>query len=306
MRKVYVKKVMSHPTVMLVLLILFWGASWPIYKIAVPYTPPLLFSGLRAFLGGVLLTILIWKSRQQIQWKKHWKKYVVSAFFNCVLFFGLQTIGLNFLPGGLFSVLVYVQPILLGVFAWLMLDEYLSGIRVIGLIIGFIGILIASWDGLSYHVSVIGVTLALATGVAWAYGVICVKKVSKEINAFWMVAIQSMIGGLFLLINGVMFESWSDIVWNGPFLFGLIFGVTIGMPAAYIIYYTLINKGEASKVGSATFLVPIISVLIGVVFLDETLTMKLLIGMILVGISIYLVNFNEKKAKERVIKKHSR
>ena len=300
------KKVMSHPTVMLVLLILFWGASWPIYKIAVPYTPPLLFSGLRAFLGGVLLTILIWKSRQQIQWKKHWKKYVVSAFFNCVLFFGLQTIGLNFLPGGLFSVLVYVQPILLGVFAWLMLDEYLSGIRVIGLIIGFIGILIASWDGLSYHVSVIGVTLALATGVAWAYGVICVKKVSKEINAFWMVAIQSMIGGLFLLINGVMFESWSDIVWNGPFLFGLIFGVTIGMPAAYIIYYTLINKGEASKVGSATFLVSIISVLIGVVFLDETLTMKLLIGMILVGISIYLVNFNEKKAKERVIKKHSR
>src|SRR5699024_12651378 len=110
---------------------------------------------------------------------------------------------------------------------------------------------------------------------------------------------------LFLLVNGSIFESWTDIVWNGSYLFGLTFGITIGIPAAYIIYYTLINQGEASKVGSATFLVPIISVLIGVVFLDEALTITLLIGMTLVGISIYLVNFNEQKMKEKVVKKNS-
>lgn len=293
------KKAMTHPTVMLMMLILFWGASWPIYKLAVPYTPPLLFSGMRAFLGGILLTILIWKSRRDIQWHKHWKKYVISAFFNCVLFFGLQTIGLNYLPGGLFSVLVYVQPILLGVFAWAMLGENLSSIRIIGLIIGFIGILIASWDGLSHHVSFIGVGLALLTGISWAYGVIYVKKVSKDLNAFWMVAIQSMIGGGFLLSSGLVVENASDIVWNGAFIFGLSFGVTIGMSVAYIIYYTLINQGEASKVGAATFLVPIIAVFISVLFLDETLTIKLLVGMTLVGISIYLVNFNENKIKRK-------
>lgn len=299
------KKAVSHPTVMLILLILFWGASWPIYKVAVPYTPPLLFSGMRAFLGGILLTLLIWKSRHDIQWKKHWKKYIISAFFNCVLFFGLQTIGLNYLPGGLFSVLVYVQPILLGVFAWAMLGEHLSSIRIVGLIIGFIGILIASWDGLSHHVSFMGVGLALLTGISWAYGVIYVKKVSKDLNAFWMVAIQSMIGGGFLLSSGLVVENASEIVWNGPFIFGLSFGVTIGMSVAYIIYYTLINQGEASKVGSATFLVPIIAVCIGVLFLDETLTIKLLIGMTLVGISIYLVNFNENKIKRKNVLRDS-
>lgn len=293
------KKVMTHPTVMLTSLILFWGASWPIYKLAVPFTPPLLFSGMRAFLGGILLILLIWQSRHLIQWRKHWKKYAISALFNCVLLFGLQTIGLNFLPGGLFSVLVYVQPILLGVFAWTMLGEHLSGLRIVGLVIGFIGIFIASWDGLNYHVSYIGVALALLTGISWAYGVIYVKKVSKELNAFWMVAMQSIIGGAFLLGSGLIVESWSDIVWNGRFIFGLSFGVTIGMSVAYIIYYTLINQGEASKVGSATFLVPIISVFISVLFLDETLTVNLLIGMVLVGMSIYLVNFNEDKIIKR-------
>lgn len=293
------KKAMPHPTIMLISLILFWGVSWPIYKAAVPYTPPLLFSGMRAFIGGILLTVLIWKSRYHVQWKKHWKKYVVSAFFNCVLFFGLHTIGLNYLPGGMFSVLVYVQPILLGVFAWMMLGERLSRFRMLGLLIGFIGILITSWDGVSNHFSWLGVALALATGIAWAYGVIYVKKVSKEINAFWMVAIQSVIGGSFLLVSGTVFESWSDIVWNTPYVIGLTFGITIGIPAAYIIYYSLINQGEASKVGAATFLVPIIAVLISVVFRDETLTIKLFIGMILVGVSIYLVNRNEGRKAVR-------
>jgi len=289
----------SQSTLLLILLILFWGVSWPIYKTAVAYTPPLLFSGMRALFGGILLMFVIWKSHKEIQWRKHWKKYFISSFFNTVLFFGLHTIGLNYLPGGLFSVLVYVQPILLGLFAWLLLSERLSVIRIIGLVIGFIGIIIASWDGFTTHVSVIGVILALLTGIAWAYGVIYVKKISQEINAKWMVAIQSMIGGIVLTGAGTITESWSNIIWNAPYLTGLLFGMTIGIPVAYIIYYTLVNNGNASKIGSATFLVPVLSVMIGVIFLGETLTYKLLIGLALVGMSIYLVNFNEEKVKRK-------
>lgn len=116
------KKVLKS-TIMLALLILIWGASWPVYKLALLYTPPLLFAGMRAFIGGILLTIVLWKSRIEINWDKNWQKYLISAFFNTILFFGLQSIGLIYLPGGLFSVLVYVQPILLAIFAWALLSE---------------------------------------------------------------------------------------------------------------------------------------------------------------------------------------
>ena len=114
-----------------------------------------------------------------------------------------------------------------------------------------------------------------------------------------MVAIQSMIGGIVLTGAGTITESWSNIIWNAPYLTGLLFGMTIGIPVAYIIYYTLVNNGNASKIGSATFLVPVLSVMIGVIFLGETLTYKLLIGLALVGMSIYLVNFNEEKVKRK-------
>lgn len=283
-------KDLPKSTIALIVLVFIWGASWPINKIAVPHAPPLLYAGMRAFFGGVLLMIVIWKSRQDIQWKRHWKKYVISAFFNTVLFFGLQTAGLLYLPGGLFSVLVYFQPILLGLFAWLLLGETLSGIQIVGLVLGFIGIVIVSVDGFTTHISFLGVFFGLATAVSWAFGVIYVKKVSREINAYWMVAMQCIIGGAFLLSAGSLIESWSAITWNLPYLSGLVFGCTLGIPVAYIIYYSLVNAGEASKVGASTFLVPIIAVFLSVVFLDEKITYQLLVGLILVGLSIYFVN----------------
>lgn len=285
----------TKSTLSLLCLICMWGISWPIYKQAVPYTPPLLFAGTRALIGGLLLSALLFKTRSEIRWRENWSKYCISAFFNVVLFFGLQTFGLLYLPGGLFSVLVYFQPVLLGLFAWMWLGEQMTPLKIIGLIIGFIGITIVSVDGLTVHISAIGVILGLLTALGWAIGVIYVKKVSQEVNAYWMVGMQFIIGGAFLVGTGTIFESWSAIEWNGIYIFGVVFGATIGIPTAYSIYYSLVNAGEASKVGSFTFLVPIIAVLVGAVFLDEPMTFMLIIGLLLVGISIYFVNYSGKR-----------
>ncbi|WP_144554526.1 DMT family transporter [Bacillus sp. X1(2014)] len=296
--------VFTKSTAALLVLILIWGASWPINKLAVPYSPPLLYAGLRALLGGILLTVIIWKTRKAINWRKNWQKYFIAAFFNTILFFGLQTAGLLYLPGGLFSVLVYFQPILLGLFAWLLLGEYLSPVQILGLLLGFVGIAVVSVDGLAVHISPIGVMLGLLTAVSWAFGVIYVKKVSREVDSFWMVALQCIIGGIFLLGIGSVFESWSAIEWNRFYISGLGFGATIGIPLAYILYYSLVNAGKASKVGSYTFLVPIVAVLLGVIFLGETVTYPLIIGMLLVGISIHFVNFRYKPKYKKGISKN--
>ncbi|WP_413078716.1 DMT family transporter [Solibacillus isronensis] len=289
-------------TVALIALILIWGASWPINKLAVPYAPPLLYAGQRALLGGILLTVIIWKTREKINWRENWQKYCIGAVFNTILFFGLQTAGLLYLPSGLFSVLVYFQPILLGLFAWLLLGEYLTPVKILGLFLGFVGVAVVSVDGLIVHISAIGVTLGLLTAVSWAFGVIYVKKISKEVDAYWMVALQCIMGGAFLLGTGSLFESWSAIEWNTHYVSGLSFGATIGIPLAYILYYNLVNAGEASKVGSYTFLIPIVAVLLGVLFLGETVTYNLVLGMLLVAISIYFVNFQYKTKSKSISK----
>jgi len=286
----------------LIFLVVVWGASWPIYKLALPYTPPLLFAGLRATVGGILLGLLLFKRRDKINWSQNWKLYVISALFNTFLFFGIQTVGLNYLPGGLFSILVYFQPVLLGLFAWIWLGEFMTPLKIIGLLIGFIGIVIVSLDGLTFHVSVIGVSLGLISALCWALGVIFVKKVSDKVDPYWMVSLQSIIGGLALLGTGTVFENWSDIIWNSHYMFGLSYGAIFGIPLAFLIYYKLINEGEASKVGSFTFLVPIIAVILGAVFLDEPVTYLLIVGLILVGLSIIIVNYRSREKLENTIK----
>lgn len=288
-------KVFTKSTCALLLLVFIWGGSWPIYKMAVPYTPPLLFAGMRTVIGGLILAALLYKMRNRINWRENWSKYCISAFFNTILFFGLQTVGLSYLPGGLFSVLVYFQPVLLGLFAWIWLGEYMSPFKIISMIIGFIGIVVVSVDGLTVHVSSIGVVLGLLVAFSWALGVVYVKKVSSKVDAFWMVSLQFIIGGVILIGTGTIVENWSAIEWNGKYLLGLGYGSTFGIPLAYIIYYKLINAGEASKVGTFTFLVPIIAVIISTVFLDEPVTYRLVVGLLLVGVSIYFVNYRGKK-----------
>lgn len=283
-------KVFTKSTCALLLLVFIWGGSWPIYKMAVPYTPPLLFAGMRTVIGGLILAALIYKMRNRIKWRENWSKYCISAFFNTIFFFGLQTVGLSYLPGGLFSVLVYFQPVLLGLFAWIWLGEYMSLFKILGMIIGFIGIVVVSVDGLTVHVSSMGVVLGLLVAFSWALGVVYVKKVSSEVDAFWMVSLQFIIGGVILIGTGTIVENWSAIEWNGKYVVGLGYGSTFGIPLAYIIYYKLMNAGEASKVGTFTFLVPIIAVIISTVFLDEPVTYRLVVGLLLVGVSIYFVN----------------
>ncbi|PIC73523.1 DMT family transporter [Sporosarcina sp. P17b] len=288
-------KLFTKSTFALIVLVVIWGVSWPIYKLSIVYAPPLLFSGMRALLGGSLIILLMFKLRDRLQWRQHWRKYSISALFNTVLFFGLHTIGLHYLPGGLFSVLVYFQPVLLGLFAWMWLGETMTPIKVTGLLIGFIGIIVVSAEHFTAQLSILGVVLGVLTAFFWALGVVYVKKVSEEVDAYWMVAMQFTIGGVVLLVLGSLAESWSAIEWESMYLFGLGFGATMGIPVAYIIYYSLIRAGEASKIAVFTFLVPVISVFISTVFVGEAMTHTLWGGLLLVVLSICFVNYRKKE-----------
>ncbi|PZE20734.1 DMT family transporter [Paenibacillus xerothermodurans] len=285
--------------VLVTFLVLVWGISWPIYKIALDYTPPVLFAGMRTFFGGALLALLLLPRRQHLRWKHNWHIYVISSLFNVIMFYGLQTVGLMLTPSGLFSVIVYLQPVLVGVLAWAWLKEQMTAVKVVGLIIGFLGVAVVSAGGFTGHIALLGIVLAILTAVGWAVGTVYVKKVSLHVDSMWLVSVQCLIGGAVLSAAGSFTENWSDIVWNIPYLTGLIFGITLGISLSWIVYFMLVNAGDASRVASYTFLVPVISVLSGTLILGESFTFNLLVGLMFIGVSIYLVNRKPKLAVAR-------
>ncbi|UZJ78733.1 DMT family transporter [Fictibacillus sp. KU28468] len=284
----------TNTVLLLTFLVIMWGVNWPLSKIALSYTPPLLFAGIRTILGGLILLIFALPRYKRLRFKETWHFYFISAFFNIILFYGLQTVGLGYAPAGLFSAIVFIEPVLLGIFCWIWLGESMYRLKMIGLLLGFTGVAIISASGITGGISAVGIILALGSAVGWGLGTVYVKKTGDRVDSIWMVTVQLIMGGLFLLSVGSKFESWSNIQWEMPFIANLLFISTFVIAFGWLAFFTLVGSGEASKVGSFTFLIPLIAILCSSFLLHENITLNLVVGLLFIVISILFVNMKLK------------
>ncbi|MEJ9232848.1 DMT family transporter [Peribacillus butanolivorans] len=284
----------TNTALLLIFLVVVWGVNWPLSKMALNYTPPILFAGTRTILGGLILLIFALPRYKKLRFKKTWHFYLISASLNIILFYGLQTVGLGFAPAGLFSAIVFIEPVLLGIFCWIWLGESMYGLKIIGLILGFAGVAIISAGGFTGNVSAIGIILALGSALSWGLGTVFIKKTGDRVDSIWMVTLQLIMGGIFLLSVGSSVESWSNIQWELPFIINLLFISIFVIAFGWLAFFTLVGSGEASKVGSFTFLIPLIAILCSSFMLHEKITLNLLVGLLFILISILFVNIKLK------------
>ncbi|CAM3812441.1 DMT family transporter [Cohnella lubricantis] len=287
----------KHTILYLTFLVLMWGVNWPLSKYALDFTPPILFAGLRTFIGGLLLIAIAVPRWRQLRLRETWHIYLLSAFLSIVFYYGFQTIGLQYLPAGLFSAIVFLQPVLVGLFAWVWLGEQMYGRKMFGLLVGFAGVAAMSLGGLEGGVSWAGIALALASALSWALGTIFVKRTSVKVDSLWMTAMQITIGGIVMLGYGSATENWSAIHWTESFVLDTLFISIFVIALGWLVYFKLIGSGEASTVASFTFLIPVVSIICSVLFLNEHVTLNLAAGLLLIVISILLVNVKPKRLK---------
>ncbi|MEF2965115.1 DMT family transporter [Paenibacillus sp. M1] len=275
---------------LVVFLVVVWGINWPLTKMALPEVPPILFSGIRTLLGGILLLMIAIRHRSGLRWKENKGVYLILALFNIIGYYGLQTVGIGYLPAGLFSTIVFLQPVLLGLFSWIWLGESMSWLKWVGLIIGFGGVALISLGGLQGHLSPVGIVLALLSALCWAIGSIYMKKKSAQLDSLWAVTVQMLIGGAFLTLAGSATESWGDIHWTASFIGLLLFISIFVIAAGWLVYFKLLDSGEASTVGSYTFAIPVLASIFSIFLLGESITLTLVLGLLLISFSIGLVN----------------
>ena len=275
------------------LLVLFWGSAFAMVEIGLYYSPPVLFAGLRTVIGGLAMVVaaLLWGGSPNL--RRDWPVFLLLALFNVVLFIAFQTYAIVYLPSGSAAVLVYLQPILVGFLAWLILGEELSAPKLVGLLLGFSGIVAvssASLSGAADALSPIGVVLGTASALAWALGTVYFKRYEARVSTLWAVAVPFVVGGAALTALGLVVESWDEVSWTGTFVGSLLYSALIGISAAWVIWFGLVRAGEASRVAAYIFAVPLTAVLVGALVLDELLSYSLLVGAALVVCGIYLVN----------------
>lgn len=254
------------------------------------YCPPLIFAGLRSLLGAAVMVPIAWRSRLPLQLRTAWPSYLTLALLNVVLFFGLQTLSLEYLPTGMAAVLIYLQPVLVGLLAWPLLGEALSPSKVSGLLLGFAGVVTVSASSLRADVPVQGVILAVLSALAWALGTVYFKRRQHTVAPPWAVTAQFLIGGALLTGSGLLVEGESSISWEPMLWVGLGYAGLVGSALAWALWFWLVQVGEASRAAAYIFFVPITAIVIGALLLDEPVTPLLAVGAALVVAGIYLVN----------------
>ncbi len=277
-------------TLMVVLLVVAWSSTFAAIKLGLEYCPPLLFAGLRALIGGAAMAAFAWRPGMSLRWRTTWPTYLLLAFLNVVLFLGLQTVAIMDLPTGMAAVLLYLQPVLTGLLAWPVLGESLSVTKMLGLLLGFAGIVTVSWDGLHGDIAPQGVAIALVAAVAWAFGTVLVKRKEEMLVGPVTITVQFVIGGAALTALGLVVEGPSEITWVPGLWVGLGYSALVGTTLAWALWFWLIRAGEASRAAAFIFFVPLSAIAIGAVLLDEQVTPLLAVGAALVVAGIILVN----------------
>jgi O-acetylserine/cysteine efflux transporter len=287
-----------------VFLILFWSSAFGAIKVSLEYAPPILFAGMRTLLCGlvVALAALVWGGQANL--RRDWLIYLMLAVLNVVLFMGLQTFTILYMPSGSAAVVIYLQPILVGLASYLVLNEQLSVPKVVGLVLGFSGVVVVSMGSLSG--SSLGTPLGVAFGVgsalSWTLGTVYFKWYGERLSTLWAVAVPFSAGGVVLTGLGLVLEPLSSISWTGTYFASFLYTALVGTALAWMLWLGLVKAGEASRVSAYVFFVPLASVLLGATFLGETLSPWLLAGAALVICGIYLVNRQSAGGPQRSAK----
>lgn len=275
-----------------VFLILFWSSAFGAIKVSLEYAPPILFAGMRTLLCGVAVALaaLVWGGRVNL--RRDWPVYLLLAALNVVLFMGLQTFTILHMPSGSAAVVIYLQPILVGLASYLVLGEQLSIAKVAGLVLGFAGVVVVSAGSLSGSSlgTPLGVAFGIGSALSWTLGTVYFKMYGERLSTLWAVAVPFSAGGVFLTGLGLALEPLSSISWTGTYVASFLYTALVGTALAWMLWLRLVKAGEASRVSAYVFFVPLVSVLLGAVFLGETLSPWLLVGAALVVCGIYLVN----------------
>lgn len=224
--------------------------------------------------------------------RKNALPFAALTLLNVVLFIGFQTFAVMELPSGMAAVLIYLQPVLVGVMAWYLLGEGLSAPKMLGLLLGFTGIIVVSIGGISGGLTISGVLFGVLSAFFWASGTVYYKRVQERVSPLWSVAIPFFTGGIVLCVIGLATESVGEIEVGVAYVSSLAYSAFAGISASWLIWFALVRAGEASRVAAYIFAVPLSAVLIGAVALGEPVRPSLALGGLLVVSGIYLVNLS--------------
>ncbi len=288
--------------VMLIFLSFLWGGSFFLIEVALKNFHVFQIVFFRVFFASIFIYVyLLYKKINIPLTLSLWGSFFIMGLLNNVIPFSFFTYAQTEISSSLASILNATTPIFTAIVAHMFTkDEKMDFSKVIGLILGWIGIIILLLPKVDYSfksAQIFGLVAALSYAFAAVYGK-RFKKLNPLVVAFGMLFCSSII--LFILnFNDILMVKF---VVNGSSA-AVILLALFSTSLAYIIYFKILASSGATNLALVTFLIPITAITLGVFVLDESLSTNALIGMIIIFISLLVIDgriVKKLKVKSRV------
>ena len=285
----------------LILIAALWGSSFLFIRMAVPDFGPIALSGLRTLAGGLLLLPLLFLQGKLGLLRVHWGGIVVIGMFNSAIPFVLFNYATISIPSGTMSIINALTPLWGAAVAWLWLKDVLPPARLLGLIVGFTGIIVLVWDKLSFGAT--GPLLAVLAGVAAPsfYGVAASYTKKYLMGADPIAAATGSLIAAGIVLLPLTWYAWPQEPISTRAWWALLALVVLCTSLAYAMYYRLLMRIGPSKALTCSFLIPVFGVLWGWLWLDEEVTLNVVLGggVVLLGTALATGLLGGKKSADK-------
>jgi len=294
------KDYLDHKAIIfIIILTLLWGFNYTAIKYSNRGVSPVFASTLRSIIASICGLIYCLKKRERVF---HTDIMLFHGFMVGIMFgleFACIYFGMLYTDAARSVLFVYMSPFVVAMGAHLFLrGDRLNFLKTLGLVLAFMGIFVVfgGRPKTAKPTMWIGDILEVAAAFLWGATTLYIKKFMAEkvhpINTFLY---QLFFSIPILWIMSVLLEpKW--IYGVDPYVVASLFYQSVIVAfMSYFIWFKLIHEYSVSRLSAFTFFTPIFGVLFGILFLNEEFTTSLMVGLPLVSMGIFLVNWRRKR-----------
>jgi len=295
-KKVKLKPVYTY--ILVTLAMVFWGMSFVWSKIVLDYYEPITVVLLRLILSSALLFagLAVFGKLRRLR-RADLRLFLLSAAFNPFLYFLGENYGLKYSSPTVTAVIIATIPVFTPVVAYLVYRERLSKLNIFGLIVSFLGVLFMLLErDYSLSVSPVGVAwLSLAVVTAVLYSVL-LKKLAVRYDAFFIVAVQNLIGVFYFLPLFFIFDfrHFITVQPTAELITALLLLAVFASSLAFVFFTISSREIGISRTNLFTNLIPVFTAVFSFVILGEVFGMQKIVGMVVVITGVMMTQMNGK------------
>ncbi len=271
-----------------------WGSSFFWVKVALQELGPFTLVALRLLLGAVSLGLIAYFRKVSLpkSWVQWWPLLLVG-FTNVAFPLVITSWGQIFIDSGVAAILLSTVPLFTVVIAhFLLSDDRLSWVRAIGLLVGFVGVIILLLRdvNLDARSSALGYATQLIGSLMYAFSAVFARRTMKNISVILQAFIPIAFADAIIWIFVPVFESPIRLPHDPIVITAILFLGLICSCVAYLLYYHLLHSIGPTRSSMVTYTFPLVGVSLGVLLLNEAIDLQLVSGAALVLGSVFVVN----------------